>query len=258
MHNLAVMFTQRDTGEPDYVSASQWFAKAATHGLADSQFNLGILHENGMGVPKAPAEAYKWYALAAERGDPEAGKRRDVLSARLAAADIEALRMSVAKWRSQPIDPSANDPYMAGQAWRMRNGDDRLGAATGTNPAPVARTQAIRQEAEIIDLTDAGIDAQLKKDGVTKPVNNAVGLLNQPGATNAGDGRPSATGPSATGPADGAEAAGRKRKVSKAPAQNPADVEKMLAQFGYNPSALKKARPGGSPEDTSNAQANAE
>ena len=40
----------------------------------------------------------------------------------------------------------------------------------------------------------------------------------------------------------------RKRKVTKV--QSPGDVEKMLTQFGYNPAALKKARPGGAPEET--------
>ena len=127
MHNLAVMHTQRDGGEPDYASASQWFTKAANLGLSDSQFNLAILHENGMGAAKNTTEAYKWYALAAERGDPEAAKRRDAIASRLTPADIERSRLIVAKWRPQMTDPAANDPMLAGQAWRHRNGEDQLG-----------------------------------------------------------------------------------------------------------------------------------
>ena len=244
MHNLAVMFTQRDQGEPDYAAASQWFSKAAGHGLADSQFNLGILHENGMGVPKASATAYTWYALAAERGDPEAAKRRDSVASRLGPADLEALRLSVAKWRPMPTDPSANDPYMAGQAWRTRNGDDRMGGQVGggqplapmTSAARTPAAQASQQDAEIIDLTAAGIEARMKSDDAATPAAAASG--------GTGSARPQAS--AAPDSADQA-IMNRRRKVTKV--QSPGDVEKLLTQLGYNPSALKKARPGGAPED---------
>ena len=48
----------------------------------------------------------------------------------------------------------------------------------------------------------------------------------------------------------------RKRKIVKA--QTPADVEKLLTQLGYNPAALKKARPGSEPQDSPGAKPNAE
>jgi localization factor PodJL len=252
MHNLAVMFTQRDLGEPDYAAASQWFSKAAGHGLSDSQFNLGILHENGMGVAKAPAAAYTWYALAAERGDPEAGKRRDVIAARMSAVDLDALRLSVAKWRPMPTDPGANDPYMAGQAWRTRNGDDRMGGQGLAPAASVARpasASAPQQEPEIIDLTAAGMEARAKSE-------NAGNWA--PAGSGAASSSTNAARLQAAAPPETADQAlmNRKRKVTKV--QSPGDVEKLLTQFGYNPSALKKARPGGAPDDTVAPPAQAE
>ncbi len=46
--------------------------KKAERGLANSQFNLGILYEQGKGVPSSNVEALKWYQLAAEQGNASA------------------------------------------------------------------------------------------------------------------------------------------------------------------------------------------
>ena len=51
------------------ISAAQWFRKAASYGVADSQYNLAILYARGIGVQANLAESYKWFALAAAKGD---------------------------------------------------------------------------------------------------------------------------------------------------------------------------------------------
>ena len=50
MHNLAVLYAEGVEGKPDYASAAQWFRKAAEHGVADSQYNLGVLSARGLGT----------------------------------------------------------------------------------------------------------------------------------------------------------------------------------------------------------------
>ena len=52
MHNLAVSLSGRQDGDPDYALAAKWYGEAAAYGLADSQFNLGVLEEHGLGMPK--------------------------------------------------------------------------------------------------------------------------------------------------------------------------------------------------------------
>ena len=59
MHNLAVLYAGTQSGTPDYINAAQWFTRAANHGLKDSQFNLGILHANGLGVARSLISSYK-------------------------------------------------------------------------------------------------------------------------------------------------------------------------------------------------------
>ena len=98
---------------PDYPSAVQWFTEAANRGLADSQYNLGILYESGRGVPASLVEAYKWYALAARSGDKDAIRRRDALREKLEPTSVNAVDTLIIKWRAQPLDPAANDPRAA-------------------------------------------------------------------------------------------------------------------------------------------------
>ena len=42
--------------------------QAADQGDAEAQYNLGVIYNNGEGVPEDDAEAVKWYRLAAEQG----------------------------------------------------------------------------------------------------------------------------------------------------------------------------------------------
>jgi localization factor PodJL len=124
MHNLAVMGVST-AAAPDYAAAATLFGKAASHGLPDSQYNLGILYESGLGVPKDHAAAYRWYALAARSGDREAARRRDLLIARLPAESIEASNAQIASWQPVPAIERANDARVAGEAWKQSTADAR-------------------------------------------------------------------------------------------------------------------------------------
>ena len=53
----------------DYVEAREWWLKAAQHGYAKAQVNLGFLYANGQGVAQDYVEAMKWYLRAADQGN---------------------------------------------------------------------------------------------------------------------------------------------------------------------------------------------
>ena len=57
------------SGTPDYGNARHWFEIAAAKGNAWSMQQLGVIHENGRGVEKDPAQAFLWYERAAREGD---------------------------------------------------------------------------------------------------------------------------------------------------------------------------------------------
>ena len=62
----------------DYATALKEFWALAVQGAAAAQFDLGLMYENGQGVPQDYAEAVKWYRLAAEQEIAEARLRDGV------------------------------------------------------------------------------------------------------------------------------------------------------------------------------------
>lgn len=52
--------------------AAELMRKAAGMGDATAQYNLGVFHENGMGVERDYAEAVRWFVKAADNGDSSA------------------------------------------------------------------------------------------------------------------------------------------------------------------------------------------
>lgn len=58
----------------DEAEAVRWYRKAADQGDVGAQLNLGVMYDNGQGVPKDEAEAYKWFLLAGAQGNESARK----------------------------------------------------------------------------------------------------------------------------------------------------------------------------------------
>jgi TPR repeat protein len=67
-NNLGLMYDNGNGVPKDYAEAVKWYRLAADQGLAAAQLRLGLMYDNGDGVPKDSAEAVKWYRLAADQG----------------------------------------------------------------------------------------------------------------------------------------------------------------------------------------------
>ena len=63
----------------DLAQAATWYRKAAEQGNADAQYNLGAMYEHGIGLPVNYAQAVRWYRPAAENGDIDALSNLGVL-----------------------------------------------------------------------------------------------------------------------------------------------------------------------------------
>ncbi len=134
MHNLAVVVS-RETGKADYALAAKWFGEAASYGLADSQFNLGVLAEHGLGMEKNPATAYTWFSLAAANHDLGAVKHRDLVMAKLSPAERVAGDDAVKAWTAKPAKAEANE-VPAQADWRAE--------AASLDKTQIARVQTLR------------------------------------------------------------------------------------------------------------------
>ncbi|MCD7920648.1 MAG: sel1 repeat family protein [Clostridiales bacterium] len=60
--------------------AKKWFLEAANRGDITSQYHMGVLYENGIGVEADLNEAIRWYKLSAQRGDRIAKPATDALA----------------------------------------------------------------------------------------------------------------------------------------------------------------------------------
>ncbi|MBK9306302.1 MAG: sel1 repeat family protein [Nitrospira sp.] len=90
---LGVMHDRGRGVRQDYQMAVAWFRKAAAQGYPGPQNNLGLIYERGRGVRKDLVRAFMWYQLAGALVPGDEGeaalKRRDVLSSKMTAAQIE-------------------------------------------------------------------------------------------------------------------------------------------------------------------------
>ena len=97
--------------ESDPAEAAKWYRLAAEKGHAIAQNNLGGMYAYGRGVPQDDAEAVKWYRQAAEQGEAEAQYNLGLMYANGAGVpenDAEAV-----KWyrlaAEQEFAPAQND-----------------------------------------------------------------------------------------------------------------------------------------------------
>ena len=84
----------------DYGKAVGLLSPLAEEGVDDAQYVMGVMHENGGGVPQDFLHAYKWYNLAASKGNKRALKARDNLAARMTIGDISSAQRLSREWLS--------------------------------------------------------------------------------------------------------------------------------------------------------------
>ena len=72
----------------DYATALRLWRPMAAQGNAAAQHNLGLMYDNGRGVPQDYIRAHLWWNLAATKGDPDSVKNRDVAAGRMTPQQI--------------------------------------------------------------------------------------------------------------------------------------------------------------------------
>lgn len=67
-YNLGLMYDNGDGVPQDYAAALRWYRKAADQGFSLAQYSLGLMYFHGQGVRQDYAVAVGWYRKAAEKG----------------------------------------------------------------------------------------------------------------------------------------------------------------------------------------------
>ena len=71
-YSLGMLHDEGEGVPQDYAEARRWLEKAALQGHAEAQCNLGILYYKGQGVRQNFAEARRWFEKAAAQRDADA------------------------------------------------------------------------------------------------------------------------------------------------------------------------------------------
>ena len=80
--NLGVMYDEGYGVPQNYVEAAMWYRRAAEQGLAQAQIILGINYGLGRGVPQDSVRAHMWFNLAASSSAADTDARERALKAR--------------------------------------------------------------------------------------------------------------------------------------------------------------------------------
>ena len=96
-YNLGVMY-DNGMGVPENdAEAVKWYRKAADQGDADAQFNLGVMYDNGIGVPENSIRAYVWWSMAKTQGNTKASHNLEILKPEMSKQQIADGQALVAK-----------------------------------------------------------------------------------------------------------------------------------------------------------------
>ena len=75
--NLGLMYDNGKGVPQNYKIAMKWYRLAAEQGNADAQHNLGVMYATGQGVIQDNVYAHMWGNIAASSGNETGGKVRD-------------------------------------------------------------------------------------------------------------------------------------------------------------------------------------
>lgn len=98
--NLGVLYDNGHGVPMDDQKAIEWYRKAAEQGLPQAQINLGIMYEEGEGGAADPVQAYFWYAMADSQGDSQGPQAKREIAAKMTPAQVAEAEKKIKEWRA--------------------------------------------------------------------------------------------------------------------------------------------------------------
>ena len=101
--NLGLMYLDGVGVPQNSEQAIEWFRKSADRGYAKAQYNLGSLYAVGRGVRKDLITAHMWMNLCAASGDAKCATHRDLIAGKMKARDLATAQRRATDWK--PVTP---------------------------------------------------------------------------------------------------------------------------------------------------------
>lgn len=150
--NVALMFEQGIGVKKDEKQAVEWYRKSAQQGNSAAQFNLGVLCENGRGTEVDFAKANEWYRKASVQGDALAIGNLGMLYVRGDGVKENKVAGVALLLVSTTLDRSP-------QNFARKN----IAGTRGLTPAMIAEAQSLSDEMTSAKNLLVPLDAYLKK-----------------------------------------------------------------------------------------------
>lgn len=96
---LGMLYENGDGVPEDFAKAREWYEKSAAQGDANAQFYLGLMCAFGRGVPLDLVQAHMWYSLAAGNGHARAALHRNDLAKEMKPAQIAEAQKRAREWK---------------------------------------------------------------------------------------------------------------------------------------------------------------
>ena len=78
---------------------AKWNLYAAERGDDRYQYRIGLMYEEGRGVPRDYVRAYMWYSLAVTNGWEGSGHRRDQIAEKMTPDQIAEAQRLAKEWK---------------------------------------------------------------------------------------------------------------------------------------------------------------
>ena len=98
---VGVMYEQGEGVPSDPRQAANWYRKAAEQAYARAQYALGTLYEKGQGVLQDYVQAHMWLNLASAQGETGASNERDKLAEKMTPDQIAEAQRLAREWKAK-------------------------------------------------------------------------------------------------------------------------------------------------------------
>ena len=96
---LGLLYENGDGVPEDYKKVREWYEKSAAQGEANAQFYLGLMSAFGRGGPLDLVQAHMWYSLASASGHARAPLHRNDLAKQMKPAQIADAQTRAREWK---------------------------------------------------------------------------------------------------------------------------------------------------------------
>lgn len=110
--NLGLLYIDGLGVPQDFGQAVSWFERSAQQDYAKAQLNLGALYASGKGVKRDYVQAYKWLNVCAAKGEQKCVAQRDLVAEKLKPKQLATAQRLASQFqpKQEPGKEDLNNP----------------------------------------------------------------------------------------------------------------------------------------------------